>query len=118
MAVSVEQTIATLRARASAERTARELRTATLRERLTRCVVAELQPGVEAWLIGSLAWGGFGDHSDIDLVLRGADGALATRLEMWLTRELEVPVEVLHIEQLPAAFRDRIEREGIRLHGS
>jgi predicted nucleotidyltransferase len=118
MAVSVEQTVATLRARASALRAAWELRRTDLRERLSRSLRTSLPAGVEARLIGSLAWGGFGEHSDIDLVLRGADSSLASRLELQLTRELEVPVEVLRIEELPASFRERVEREGVDCHGA
>ena len=75
MAVSVEQTVATLRARASALRAAWELRRTDLRERLSRSLRTSLPAGVEARLIGSLVWAGFGEHSDIDLVLRGADSS-------------------------------------------
>ncbi len=117
MVVSVEQTVATLRARVSTERAARELRAKVVRDRLMQSLRSELIPGTRAWLIGSLAWGGFGDHSDVDLVLRGADPAFASRLEMLLTRELDVPVEVLRIEDLPASFRERVERDGVQCHG-
>ncbi len=77
-----------------------------------------LPPGTGAWLIGSLAWGGVGDHSDVDLVLGGGDSGLASRLELLLTRELDVPVEVLRVEDLPAAFQERVEREGVACHGA
>lgn len=118
MVVSVEQTVATLRARASAQRLLLEARAKVVRDRLDQSLSAHLAPGTRAWLIGSLAWGGFGDHSDVDLVLGDVDSSFASQLELLLTRELDVPVEVLRLEDLPATFRDRIEREGLRCHGS
>lgn len=118
MTVSVEQTVATLRARASARRAAQEAHAKTVRDRLLHCLGSHLPAGSRAWLIGSLAWGGFGEHSDVDLVLHGADSEFASRLEMLLTRELDVPVEVLRFEDLPATFRQRIEREGVACHGA
>ena len=118
MAVSVDQTVATLRARARAQRAAQEACAQAVRDRLMQRLRLELSPGAKAWLIGSLAWGGFGEHSDVDLVVAGTDSAAANRLEMVLTRDLAVPVEVLRTEELPASFRERIERDGIACHGS
>lgn len=118
MAVSVDQTVATLRARASARRAAQEARAALVRDRLLQLLRSHLPSGTKAWLIGSLAWGGFGEHSDIDLVLAAADASLASRLELLLTRELDVPVDLLRAEDLPASFRQRVEREGVACHGA
>lgn len=118
MAVSVEQTVATLLRRAAAQRQAREAQALLVRERLFALLRCELPHGVRAWLIGSLAFGGFGAHSDVDLVIAGADAALALRLELLLTAALAVPVEVLRFEELPASFRERVEREGVPCHGA
>ncbi len=118
MTVSVEQTVATLRARATARRAAQDARAQAVRDRLLRSLRAHLPPTTKAWLIGSLAWGGFGERSDVDLVLHGADSGFACRLELLLTRELDVPVDVLRAEDLPATFRQRVERDGIPCHGS
>jgi predicted nucleotidyltransferase len=68
-------------------------------------------------LIGSLAWGGFGELSDVDVVLKGARAEQASRLEVLLTRILRLPVEVLRLEELPQSFRARVVQEGTRLHG-
>lgn len=117
MAVTVEQALATLRARAAKAEALREAAAAEVRERLATCIAPLLADADSAWLIGSLAWGGFGQHSDVDLVLRGCSPRDACRMEVALTSALRVPVEVLRLEELPASFRERIEREGIRLHG-
>lgn len=117
MTVSVEQTVATLRARARRQREAQEAHAKVVHDRLMESLRTQLPKGTMAWLIGSLAWGGFGAHSDVDLVLRGADAAFASRLEVALTRDLQVPVEVMRAEDLPGPFQERIEREGIMCHG-
>ena len=117
MSVTVEQTVATLRARAKVRQAAQEARAQVMRDRVVQSLRQQLAPGVMAWLIGSLAWGGFGERSDVDLVVAGADSAFATSLEMALTRDLGVPVEVLRAEDLPASFRERVERDGIACHG-
>ncbi len=117
MTVSVAQTVATLQRRAAAVRAARLAHAEATRARLQQGIAENLTDGVDAWLIGSLAWGGFGERSDIDVVLRGAPPGHASRLELALTRFVGVPVEVLRLEDLPGSFRERIERDGIRLHG-
>ena len=68
-----------------------------------------------AWLIGSLAWGGFGRRSDIDVVVRGAAPGRAGELWAALTDALGVPIDVLRLESLPEAFRRRVLAEGVRL---
>lgn len=88
-----------------------------MRERLAEAVPAQLPSRAEAWLIGSLAWGGFGEHSDIDVVVRGLAPPEATRLELGLLRALGWTVEVLRFEELPTSFGERVLREGIVLHG-
>lgn len=68
-----------------------------------------------AWLIGSLAWGGFARRSDIDVVVRGAAADSVGELWAALTDALGVPVDVLRLESLPEAFRRRVLAEGVRL---
>lgn len=81
---------------------------------VTRAVTGlrgELRFG-RAWLIGSLAWGGFGPRSDVDLVVEGlADAdriALADRLGEATGRS----VDLLLLEELPPAFQARVLAEG------
>lgn len=78
---------------------------------------ALIGPGIDAWLIGSLAWGGFGERSDIDVVLRGATPEQACRLEVLLTHDLRLPVDMLRLEELPDSFRERVVNQGVLLHG-
>lgn len=92
-------------ARAARERHADELRAAVIA--LVR------KQGLRGWLIGSLAWGGFGERSDVDLVLEAATSERAIALELELARTLRVPADVLAIEELPSDFAARVRREGI-----
>ena len=71
-----------------------------------------LPPGGRAWLIGSLAWGGFGAHSDVDLVLADVDGSRATAIEVAVCKAVGVEVDLLMLQHLPQSFRERVEREG------
>jgi predicted nucleotidyltransferase len=68
-----------------------------------------------AWLIGSLAWGGFGVRSDLDIAVEGAGAdallAIADRLSAATGRE----ADVLGLETLPETFRARVLGEGIRV---
>lgn len=69
----------------------------------------------QCWLIGSLAWGGYGPDSDVDLVIEGL------RRERWaavwrsLSTELGTRLDLLRLEDLPAAFAERVRHEGIEL---
>ncbi len=66
-----------------------------------------------AWLIGTLAWGGFGVRSDIDVVLEAIDAegahAVAERIGDATGRE----VDVLVLDTLPPSFQERILKEGL-----
>jgi predicted nucleotidyltransferase len=73
----------------------------------------QLPPGAGAWLISSLAWGGFGERSDVDLVLRGVGPAEALALEAALAAVAEAPVDLLSLEALPPSFQARVLAEGI-----
>ncbi len=67
------------------------------------------------WLIGSLAWGGFGEGSDVDLVVEGLDAAEASALTAHLIFALPVPAHVLRLEELSPSFRARVLAEGHEL---
>ncbi len=108
------------RALVARRRTARlrgEERAARLRERL-RSVAPRLrrEGGFEsAWLVGSLAWGGFGERSDVDIVVRGADPSRLGALWVAFGDALETQVDLLRIEDLPDGFARRVLAEGQKL---
>lgn len=117
MSVSVDQALATLRAREAAAAAEQQARAEALRQQLHRAVPVLRPEPATAWLIGSLAWGGFGPSSDVDVVVRGVNSKDACRIEMELTAALDTEVEVLRFEELPLPFQRRIEAEGEVLHG-
>lgn len=104
-----------LRRRAALARRTRERSAADLRAKAEHVVRAKLRPDVRAWLIGSLAWGGFGERSDVDVVLEGATDEEATGLDLALALELRIPADVLRIEELDESFAARVRREGARI---
>lgn len=107
-----------LRIRAADERKRATERAALAREAVIEIVRSRLPPEGRAWLIGSLAWGGFGTRSDVDLVFDGVDPARSVDIETAVVRCLDVPVDVLALTELPDSFKARIYREGIAIHGS
>jgi predicted nucleotidyltransferase len=68
-----------------------------------------------AWLVGSLAWGGFGERSDVDVVARGVDVARVGAVWADLVDALDTRVDLLCFEDLPEGFRRRVLTEGQRL---
>ncbi len=117
MAVDAPRAARTLRQREARARGERELRARAAREELGRRLATCLPEHARAWLIGSLAWGGFGTRSDIDVVVERLSEAEATQLEGSLGVIEGAAVEVLRLEELPPAFRARVKREGARLDG-
>jgi predicted nucleotidyltransferase len=117
MSVSVDESAQRFQERARQARAAREQHAAEIRAKVESQVRALLPRDARAWLIGSLAWGGFGERSDVDLVLTGVQAADATAIADAVARAAGVEVDLLELEQLPAAFRDRVDREGVPLHG-
>lgn len=69
----------------------------------------------DAWLIGSAAWGGFGERSDVDVVVRALDPSRVTETADRLAAVAGVAVDLLRFEELAPSFRDRVERDGARL---
>lgn len=104
--------------RARETRARREAVEQETRERVLTTLREALPPGATAWLIGSLAWGGFGERSDVDVVVAGLSGAQASRLERVLLRSAGVPVDLLQLEALPESFRERVTSEGVRVDGA
>lgn len=117
MFVTPQEAAATLRHRSADARRAAESRAADVRDRAVTLVRAQLPADGRAWLIGSLAWGGFGVRSDVDLVLAGVDGQTAISIEVALYTALGIEVDQLTFESLPPSFRARVEREGLAIHG-
>jgi predicted nucleotidyltransferase len=68
-----------------------------------------------AWLIGSLAWGGHGAHSDVDVVVCGVASDALTAVAAALAERLGDDVDVLRLEALPESFRRRVLEKGVRL---
>jgi predicted nucleotidyltransferase len=117
MAALPSDLAATLVARRRAARERERDRASDLRERL-RHVVGHLRREGRldgAWLIGSLAWGGFGERSDVDVVVRGVEAARAGALWAEVVDALGVSVDLLQYEELPEGFRRRVAGEGVRL---
>jgi predicted nucleotidyltransferase len=99
--------------RAAAGREARALLASVL-----RTAKAHLPPGARAWVIGSLATGEHGAHSDVDLVIDGVDSDSLLALEIAVARCAGCPVDLLRLDELETSFRDRVEREGVAVHGA
>lgn len=99
--------------REHARRDAEHAEEARIRDVVLAVLRAHLRPGERAWLIGSLAWGGFGARSDVDLVVALVDERRAMELELRLTKSAGAPVDLLRLEHLPAAFRRRVQQQGL-----
>ena len=114
MPVSPEELARTLLRRASARRSADDRDRAACLAEVARVVPSlrrELGFG-RAWLIGSLAWGGFGTRSDVDVVIEGAKLDDAHVVSDKLGEATGRSVDVLLLETLPPAFQRRVLSEG------
>lgn len=92
-------------------------RAEALRVELEHAVARLREDGAvdRCWLIGSLAWGGYGPASDVDLVLAGCPRERWVAVWRALSTELDTRLDLLRLEDLPAAFADRVCHEGIEL---
>jgi predicted nucleotidyltransferase len=90
---------------------------AELRGRASLAVKALRQEGLidAAWLVGSLAWGGFGAQSDVDIVVRGARSETRGALWLRLGDRLDHAIDLLRLEELSPTFARRVLDEGERL---
>ena len=113
-----EEVAAWFAARARSEREARARDAAEVLARVSEVARRLLPRKGRAWLIGSLAWGGFGAHSDVDLVLDGVDSDVALALERAVSATANRPVDVLELAELSEGLRGRVELEGLALHGA
>ena len=64
------------------------------------------------WIIGSLAWEGFGERSDIDLVVEGATEPVLFAIAEEVGRASGRLVDALALETLPESFAARAVAEG------
>ena len=117
MPVTAREAAATLRQRSAEAHKRAEFQAAEARERVVAVVRGLLPTGGRAWLIGSLAWGGFGVRSDVDLVLADVDGPQTTAIEIAVCKAVGVEVDLLMLQHLPRSFCERVEREGLAIHG-
>lgn len=117
MAVKPEDLARNLMLRHGIQRRQADERGERLRARLAAAVGDELAAGRfrRAWLVGSLAWGGFDAASDVDLVVEGLAEADAAGLWDRLSTALGAPVDLLRLETLPPGFAQRVVSEGERL---
>jgi predicted nucleotidyltransferase len=94
-----------------------EARAGALRRALEGAVRALGQRGEigRAWLIGSLARGGHGPRSDVDLVVEGLPADRWAPVWDELCAALGVEVDLLRIEELGEPFRRRVLAEGVAL---
>ncbi len=104
-----------LRARSAARAEAAARQTIELRTQVVEVVQTHLPAAGRAWLIGSLAWGGFGTRSDIDLVVSGLEEDDETRLEWALIRSTDRAIELLRLRDLPPSFQERVLQEGLAI---
>ena len=117
MAASSEDLAAALLDRARRQRAHERDRGVRIAARLRGAVgLLRAEGAIEAaWLVGSLAWGGFGRRSDVDVVVRGADSARIGSLSGRLADAVDACVDLLCFEDLPEAFRQRVLGDGVRL---
>lgn len=115
MLPSSQLTAAILRKRESDAREKRALRAADARRTVEQIVCEHVKPPAQVWLIGSLAWGEFGERSDVDLVFSEVDRALVLQVENEVARATGAAVDVLELHQLPSSFRARILQTGLKV---
>lgn len=117
MAVTPQDTVRTLLHRTAQQQAHDARRALEIRSGLTELVRSRLPRGARAWLIGSLAWGGFGTRSDADLVFDAIPDSLVTDVEIAGTEKYGIEIDTLILSELPPSFRERVERDGLPLHG-
>jgi predicted nucleotidyltransferase len=110
-------TVVTLLQRSARAREAALKRAGEVRAQVVALVRGQLPAGAHAWLVGSLAWGGFGERSDVDLVLDGVSGPLATAIEIAVAKATGVEVDLLALRELSPSFQSRVKQEGFAIHG-
>ena len=117
MSVTAREMLQTLRRRSAVAKQRAAAHAVALRTEVVDIVRKSLPSGGRAWLIGSLAWGSFGQRSDVDLVFDGVDEGKLAEIEIAVARAADLSVDVLQLRELPPSFRSRVEREGLPIHG-
>jgi predicted nucleotidyltransferase len=117
MSASPAQLRKVLADRCRRARTADEARRSGAVERArTACgALAREHVLASAWVVGSAAWGGFGERSDLDVVVEGLAPEAAAAAADTLAGVAGLPVDLLRLEELPETFRERVRRDGVRL---
>ncbi|MBK6846149.1 MAG: hypothetical protein IPG96_00905 [Proteobacteria bacterium] len=116
--MDVSRAIVLLRQRSALRRDERERRAAEVQRVVAQAVRRVVPPQSRVWLIGSLAWGGFGEHSDVDLVVENLPSELMLALERAIVAAADARVDLLELGALPEGFRQRVETEGVLLCGT
>jgi predicted nucleotidyltransferase len=81
-------------------------------------ILAERYSVTRVTLFGSLAWPrAFRSDSDIDLAVEGLAPEHFFRADAELAREIAFPIDLKLLSDCPPGLRERIELEGIALHG-
>jgi predicted nucleotidyltransferase len=114
MSVSPADLAYTLLRRAAAQREADDQARANALDAVTNTLHAlrsRLHFG-RVWLIGSLAWGGFGLRSDIDVVVEGTTERVLFAIAEEVGRSSGRLVDGLALETLPESFAARVLAEG------
>lgn len=117
MSAAPQDLARTLLRRAAARRDANEAeRDACLAAVMRATPVLRRELGLgRVWLIGTLAWGGFGVRSDIDVVVEHADTEAANALAERLGDLTGRAVDVLVLGSLPQTFQARVVSEGLHV---
>ncbi|MGE0256122.1 MAG: nucleotidyltransferase domain-containing protein [Alphaproteobacteria bacterium] len=98
--------------RVLADRTGERRRLAIARARDACAALA--RKGVTARVIGSLATGRFGPHSDVDFLVTECPRLLKYAIEGTVEDCLGgMPFDVVYLDEVPAARRDRLLREAV-----
>jgi hypothetical protein len=117
VSVRPEQLAQTLMKRHAARRARAEARAEDLRRRLEPEVDALVAEGVirRAYLIGSLAWGGFHEASVVELVVEGMEERASPGIWARLGDALGIEVLLLCLESLDPGFASRVRARGVSL---
>ena len=116
MAVTVQDAVATFKARAAAEAEERASLAASVRQQLPAVATTLRERGaIEVWLFGSMATGRVHESSDVDIAVWGVPDDEVATLSYELTLRLGRHVDVVPLEGAPRLLVTRVREEGVRL---
>lgn len=113
----IEEAARTLRARSERAKAKRLEEASKVRTQIEEAIRNHAPPGTRVWLIGSLAWGGFSDRSDVDVVVKALSFNDRYAFERALISAAQRKIDLLDFETLSPSFRERVELEGILISG-